>query len=188
MDYNKHLPGATPYDKAYNEKTEAQQESGATSGSVRKTETAQTATDAPGMAQGSGTYEPRQEATPRYEAQRNNAFGVKEAVSKRHLAIASLIIGISSFLVIFIIPLFGLALATVGGVFGIVLGALSRRQYAGFAWAGIILSIISLVIVLISFIVLCVVGWGLLAALVSYVSQSGLYEFPKGFYNGFYLR
>ncbi len=176
MDYNKNLPGATPYDKAYNEKTEAQPETGAASGSAAE------------PAQDAGAYEPRQEAAPRQEPQRNNASGFKGTDSKRQLAIASLIIGISSFLVIFIIPLFGLALAAVGGVFGIVLGALSRRQYAGFAWAGIILSIISLVIVLISFIVLCVVGWGLLAALVSYVSQGGFYEFPKGFYNGFYLR
>ncbi len=108
----------------------------------------------------------------------------KEPDVRHQLAVASFIIGIASLLIIFILPFFGLAFAAIGGVIGIVMGALSRKEHAALAWTGIILSILSLVVVLLSFIVLCVVGWGLLLSVMSQVS-SGFGGF--GGFDGFYF-
>lgn len=185
MDYKKNLPGETPYDKPSNgaayEGTTAGEQADRTSQEPPQSENAQgeqrtheQQAEAYGPSYGSRPYQPPV-ANPG-----------KTPDLKHQFAIASMILGISSFLVIFVIPLFGIALASVGGIFGIVFGALSRKQYPGFAWTGIILSILALVIVLICFILLCVLGWGLITALLSGLPQ-GPYTFPRGFYNGFYL-
>lgn len=83
----------------------------------------------------------------------------------------SLILGICSFLVVFLIPVFGLALAAVGGVFGIVLGVRGRKKNRGYAWTGIGLSIIALVLVMIGIVLLCLIGWALITTLLSGLSQ-----------------
>ena len=89
----------------------------------------------------------------------------------RYLALASFITSISSLIIMFLIPFFGLAFAAVGGVFGIVFGAISRKKYKTVAWTGIIISILVLAMVLLCFIVLCIAGWGLLLSLASQFSQ-----------------
>ncbi len=103
----------------------------------------------------------------------------KEPDIYRQLAFASFITGISSLLLIFILPFFGLAFAAVGGVFGVVFGAITRKKYPALAWTGMAISILSLVLVLLCFIVLCIVGWGLLLSLTS--------QFSGGF-GGYYFR
>ena len=103
----------------------------------------------------------------------------KEPDMYRHLAFASFIISISSLIIMFLIPFFGLAFAAVGGVFGIVFGAISRKKHKTVAWTGIIISILVLAMVLLCFIVFCIAGWGLLLSLASQFSQG---------YGGYYFR
>lgn len=156
MNFNRKLPGETIYDRAYTRE--------------EQTESAET-TEASAVYSGNAENKGSNEKNPDF---------------KRKLAIASLVLGISSFLLIFVMPIFGLVLSAVAGVFGIVLGAVSRKAYAGLSWTGIIFSIIALVLVLLGFIVLCVVGWGLVAAFFSQISQYGGYSGFQGLPNGFY--
>lgn len=112
----------------------------------------------------------------------------KQSGAKQPLALISLIVGICSVLIIFVLPIFGLALGAVGSIVGIVLGIISRKEHPAKAWTGIVLSIVALLLVLAGVVLLGVIGWNLLKFIFEQIgSYSYGYELPN-YYNGFYLR
>lgn len=206
MDYKKNLPGETMYDKAYTDAERAEKENAAAGEtSAQNAETAQDvgtngASDAAAFAAsaegntGGHTGTAAQtdnaaQAEPRAavydvppQARPTAQTAEKPAPNlKRQFAIASMVLGICSPVILFAIPLIGLVPAAVGSVFSLVFGIYSHKEYPGFCWSGIILSIITLVLVLLMVILGCIVGWGMIMYFANYAQDS----FPN-FYRGFY--
>lgn len=207
MDYKKNLPGETMYDKAYTDAEREEKENAAAEGaSAQNAETVQdmgtndasasettSATSAEGSTGGhAGTAaqaDNAAQAEPRAavydvppQARPTAQTAEKPAPNlKRQFAIASMVLGICSPVILFAIPLIGIVPAAVGSVFSLVFGIYSHKEYPGFCWSGIILSIITLVLALLMVILGCIVGWSMILYFANYAQDS----FPN-FYRGFY--
>ncbi|MBE7021963.1 MAG: ABC transporter ATP-binding protein [Ruminococcaceae bacterium] len=165
MDEQKNLPGETIYDKEAEPAPKVEP--------VQETETEAVTSEAP-----------IEKSAPAQGEKTQTGGENKKMPDIRHqFAIAALLTGIGSFILLFAIPLFGVALAAVGGVFGIVFGVIGRRSSKKLAWTGIIFSIVTLVLVLICLVLLCAVGWHFLTQMF-YELSSGFSGIPHNHYWG----
>lgn len=162
MNYKKNLPGETLYDRAFTEQSYPK--------TAEQPETEQTVSELPTPS--ATVYD-----IPRHDQAEPNL--------KRQLAVISLVLGIASVVVLFVIPLAGIVLSAVSGVLGIGFGVYSHKAYRGYSRAGIILSIIGLFLSLTALVLLCIAGWSVVSSLIWYLTtESGTEAIP--FYNGFY--